>query len=241
LAETGNDAPEKDGSAPRAVHEEQAEFVKIVLFGASGLTGRSVVAQGLAAGHQITAFVRDAARCEFEPNPKLHIMIGDVTRDQAAVADALQGSDVVISTLGSSQGFASMRAPTVIADAMHVIVGGMRKAGVRRLIFTSSLGVGDSIEAAPPLLRAVFRTVLRPTFADKLRAENFLRENDDGIDWTLVYPVLLTNGERTREYQSDERLELRGLPKISRADVADFIITQIDDTRNLGKAVVISH
>lgn len=158
-----------------------------------------------------------------------------------AVAETLQGSDVVISALGNSGGFANMWAPTVVTDAMHVIAGGMRKSGARRLIFISSLGVGDSIDEAPPLLRSVFRTVLRPTSADKLKAEIFLRDNDDGIDWTLVYPVLLTNGERTGEYRSGERLVLRGLPKISRADVADFIVTQIDDTRYFGKAVVISN
>jgi putative NADH-flavin reductase len=215
--------------------------VKVVVFGASGLTGRRVVAQGLSSGHQITAVVRDATRCKFESHPDLHIVTGDVTRDDNAVTETLAAKDAVISALGNSRDVASMRAPTVITDAIHLIVSAMRRAGVRRLILTSSLGVGQSIEDAPLLLRAMFKTILRPTFADKLRAEHFLRENDEGIDWTLVYPVLLTNGERSGAYRSGKRLSLSGLPSISRADVADFLIAQISDTRYLGESVVIAH
>ena len=215
--------------------------MKVVVFGASGLTGRRVVAQGLSSGHQITAVVRDATRCKFESHPDLHIVTGDVTRDHNAVAEALAGKDAVISALGSSRDVAGMRAPTVITDAIHVIVSAMPKAGVRRLILTSSLGVGQSIEDAPLLLRAMFKTILRPTFADKLRAENFLRENDEEIDWTLVYPALLTNGERSGKYRSGKRLSLSGLPSISRAEVADFLIVQISDTRYLGEFVIIAH
>jgi len=225
----------------RSTNPRKRELVKIVVFGASGLTGQRVVAQGLSSGHQITAVVRDATRCKFESHPRLHIATGNVTRDHAAVTEILAGKDAVISALGNSRDIASMRAPTVITDAMHVIVSAMRKARVRRLILTSSLGVGRSIEDAPLLLRAMFKTILRPTFADKLRAESFLRENDEDIDWTLVYPVLLTNGERSGKYRSGKRLSLSGLPSISRADVADFLIAQITETRYFGERVVIAH
>jgi putative NADH-flavin reductase len=62
----------------------------------------------------------------------------------------------------------------------------------------------------------------------------------NGLDWTLVYPVTLTNGPRTGRYRAGERLVLHGLPRISRADVADFLLTQVDDVRYLRKGVLVS-
>jgi len=62
-----------------------------------------------------------------------------------------------------------------------------------------------------------------------------------GLDWTGVYPVALTNGPRTGRYRIGERVTLRGVPAISRTDVADFILTQVEDRTFLRRAVLISY
>ena len=88
------------------------------------------------------------------------------------------------------------------------------------------------------LPRILFRMLLGDIYADKEAREEFLRRSH--LDWTLVYPVTLTNGPRTGRYQVGEHLAFHGLPMISRADVAEFVLTQIADTRYLRRAVLIS-
>jgi putative NADH-flavin reductase len=115
----------------------------------------------------------------------------------------------------------------------------MEREAVRRLILTSALGVGDTRRDAPLLPRIMYRVLLSDIFADKADAERYLRESS--LDWTVVYPVLLTNGPRTGQYRTGERLRLRGLPMISRADVADFIIKQLQDSTYIRKGAVVSY
>src|SRR5439155_20580419 len=103
----------------------------------------------------------------------------------------------------------------------------MKRRGVSRLILESALGVGQSAEHAPAAFRLAFVTVLRQVGRDKAAAEDYLRASD--LDWTIVYPPSLTNGPATGAYRSGETLELGGVPTISRADVAHFMLNQLDD------------
>ncbi|WP_329129680.1 NAD(P)H-binding protein [Streptomyces sp. NBC_01476] len=196
--------------------------MKIVVFGASGATGRQVVSQALAAGHEVTAFVRDPLRAP-AAHPALRVAVGQVTSDQEAVTGAVRGQDAVLSTLGTSRDRQGMLSPTVHAAALPVIVAAMRETGVRRVVYQSSLGVGESVADTPALLRLLYRPLAR-VFADKAAGEAALRAG--GLEWTLVYPVMMTNGPRTRTYRTGEHLKLTGLPRVSRADVADFMLRE---------------
>jgi uncharacterized protein YbjT (DUF2867 family) len=104
----------------------------------------------------------------------------------------------------------------------------MERRAVGRLILLSALGVGESAGHAPPALRIAFRTLLRQVGRDKAASEECLRASD--VDWTIVYPPSLTNGPRTGDYRSGEALDLKGVPKISRADVAEFMLSQLGDS-----------
>jgi putative NADH-flavin reductase len=198
--------------------------MKIIVFGATGKTGRQVVQQALDAGHDVTAFVRDPARLQLD-DPRLRVAAGQVTVGQAAVTAAVDGHDAVISALGSSQTLRGMRSPMIMSQATPVIIQAMTETGVDRLVFLSSLGVGDSYAQAPPVLKLIYKLFLGPVYADKAAGERLLR--DSSLNWTLVYPVLLTNGPHTGSYRSGESLELTGMPRISRADVADFMVSQL--------------
>ena len=82
------------------------------------------------------------------------------------------------------------------------------------------------------------RLLLRDVYADKSAGEEELHRS--GLDWTLVYPVTLTNGPRTGRYRVGERLPLRGVPRIARADVAEFLLSQIGETNYLRRGVLVS-
>jgi putative NADH-flavin reductase len=195
--------------------------MNVLVFGATGGTGRQVVEQARAAGHEVTAFTRAAH--------------GDVTADRDTVARALRGQDAVISTLGRGNSF---RSHQLMSRSMDVILPAMEREGVRRLIVMSSLGVGDSYELAPLLPKIFFRLFLRYIYADKEIADDFVRRSS--LDWTLVYAAKLTDGPLTGRYRAGERLELRGMPKISRADVAELIVKQLTDRTWLRKTVIVS-
>lgn len=195
--------------------------MKVLVFGATGPTGQEVVRQAREHGHEVTAFSR-----------AVH---GDAT-DAAGVARLIPGHDAVVSALGRRTTF---RSDNLIERSMRAIVPAMEKHGVRRLILVSAFGVGDSHREAPLVPRLMYRLLLKDIFADKKAAEDYLRGTT--LDWTFVYPVLLTHGPRTRRYRAGEHLELRGMPRISRADVADFILNELRVRAYVHRIAVVSY
>lgn len=209
--------------------------MNILVFGATGPTGQQIVKQALARGHGVTAFVRRPEALAITDG-KLRIVTGEVTQDPQKVTEAMRGKDLVISALGRRNSFRSDR---LFSRSMGVIVPAMAQAGVRRMILMSSFGVGASLRDAPLIPGIMFRVLLSDIFADKKSAEDELRRS--GLDWTIVYPVLLTNGPLTGQYRVAERLDLHGMPKISRADVAHFILAEAENPAYLHKVAVISY
>lgn len=196
--------------------------MRIVVFGANGRTGRQLVAQALAVGHEVTAFVRDPAKAP-DAHPRLRVAVGEVTYDQEAVDAAVAGQDAVLSALGSPSTWSGLVHPTLTVEAAPVIVRAMRAAGVRRLVFLSAHGVGHTRDEGPAPFRLMYR-FLGPVFADKAAGERVLR--DEALDWTLVYPVMLVGARRTGACRAAERLRLSGLLRVSRGDVAAFMLAE---------------
>ncbi|HEY5835327.1 NAD(P)-dependent oxidoreductase [Streptomyces sp.] len=220
--------------------------MRILVLGANGATGRLIVAQALDAGHEVTAFVRAAAKAP-APRPGLRVVIGEVTSGQSGqsgqsghntVTAAVTGQDAVISALGSERSLKGLLAPTVIREATALVVRAMEQAGVGRLVFLSAFGVGDTARRAPAPLRLMYGVFLGRVFADKSAGERVLRASR--LEWTLVYPVMLTNGPRTRGYRHGENLQPTGLAKVSRADVADFMLRETAEREYVRKTVVVA-
>ena len=209
--------------------------MKIAIFGANGPTGRELVRQALEAGHEVTAFVRDAQAFDLA-HERLRVIVGDTLRDDGKVAEAVRGQDAVVSALGRR---ASFKSANLIRLSLQSIVSAMERGGVRRLVLVSAFGVGDSKRDAPLVPRIMYRLFLSDIFADKKAAEDDLRRSS--VDWTVVYPVLLTNGPATGSYRVGERLELSGMPKISRADVAHFVLAHLDRRDYVRKVAVVSY
>jgi len=209
--------------------------MKLLVIGATGPTGLQIVAQALEQGHQVTAFARDPAKLKIS-NPALDVAQGSLPEDVQALAAALRGKDAVLSSLGLRN---ALRANGLQERSMQALVPTMQAAGVRRLITVSANGVGDSHAASPLLPRIMYRLLLGDIFADKKAGEDVVRASS--LDWTFAYPTLLTDGPRTGKYRIGERLELSGMPKISRADVADFVLKQLQERAWSKKRPVISY
>jgi putative NADH-flavin reductase len=209
--------------------------VKILVFGATGPTGTQVVSQALDQGHEVTAFVRDPAGLALS-SPALRVVVGDTTLDDERIAEAVRGQDAVVSALGRRQTFKS---ENLIQRSLGAIAGAMESADVRRLVVVSAYGVGATRRDAPLIPRIMFKLLLADLFADKAAAEDELRRG--ALDWTLVYPTMLTDGPLTAAYRAGERLELHGMPKISPADVAHFILREIGERAYVRKIAIISN
>jgi putative NADH-flavin reductase len=209
--------------------------MNILLLGATGQTGKELLTQALDRGYSVTALVRSPGKLEVE-NERLDIRVGSVT-DPAAVQQALEDQDAVLSTLGA-RGLRELFGTDLITRSMEAIVPAMERSGASRLIFMSALGVGGSAREAPAVLRVVMGTALRRIAKDKAAGEDQLRRSN--LDWTLVYPPSLTNGPRTGDYRVGEDLRVKATGKISRADVADFMLGQVEDVTYSRTQAIIS-
>jgi putative NADH-flavin reductase len=195
--------------------------MNILVIGATGRTGREVVAQGLGQGHVVTAFARVPADVG-QQSDHLRIIQGDVL-DYASVVAALRGQTAVVSALG-----ARTHGPTtVLSEGTRNVVRAMEEGGVRRLICESSLGVGDSAGQIGPLFDWIVLPLwLRHIYRDKELQERAIRHS--ALDWVIARPALLTNGRLTGVYQVGLTYSRSSIvPRISRADVADFMLKQL--------------
>jgi len=207
--------------------------MKLIIFGATGSVGKQVVNQALKKGHQVTAFVRDAARVSVE-HENLRIATGNAM-DAASVESAIQGHDAVLVSIGAG------RKGTVRSEATRHIIAAMKKLGIRRLICQSTLGVGDSRGNLNMVWKYImFGLFLRQAYADHILQEAHVIKS--GLDWTIVRPGAFVSGELTGDYRhgfsgSDKTTKL----KISRNDVADFMLKQLFDKRYLHKSPGLSY
>lgn len=207
----------------------------LLLLGATGATGRLLLGQALEQGYGVTALVRDPSKLTKE-HAQVSVVTGDAT-DAAVVDAALEGAEAVLCALGTRSP-RSLVSCDLMRATMHALVPTMERRGVRRVIVLSALGVGQSADHAPPALRFAFRTVFHQVGMDKAAAEEYLRASD--LDWTVVYPPSLTDGRRTGSYRSGEELDLKGVPKIARADVADFMLSQLGEATYTRKSAIVS-
>ncbi len=209
--------------------------MKLLIFGSTGGTGRELLQQALEQGHSVTAFVRDPAKLDDIKRTNLQVVRGDVL-DPAVVESAVAGQEAVLSTIGTGAKRTTLRE----VGTRH-IVEAMEKTGVKRLVCQSSLGVGDSRANLPFFTKYIIVAVfLRHAFADHERQEVVVKQSS--LDWIIVRPPHLTNGTRTGVYRhgfttTDTRLKL----KISRADVADFMLKQLTDDTYLHQTPGVSY
>ena len=159
--------------------------MKFLVLGATGRTGKWIVSQGLARGHQIVALARDATR--LAPQQGLTVIQGLPT-DATELAAAAEGCDAVLVALNNPRtSDAPWAKPRGDAPILTQTAEALVAAGIRRVVFLSALGVGDSFADTPWILRFLIRrTNLGLAYADHEGVERTLRASS--LDWTLVRP-----------------------------------------------------
>ncbi|KND43030.1 NAD(P)-dependent oxidoreductase [Streptomyces stelliscabiei] len=207
--------------------------MKLLILGATGPTGRHVVDLALRAGDSVTAFVRNPAALG-DLAAKVTVATGDATSHRDLLA-ASAGHDAIVSALGRST---SIRADELFTRSSSAVIGAAEEAGVSRLVWLSSFGVGRTFDSASTAQKAIYRTLLRSIYADKAIADERIRSS--GLDWTVVYPTRLTNGPANGVYSAADRLPMKGNPTISRADVAAFMHLAVHGSEWIHRSPVIT-
>jgi len=207
---------------------------KIVVFGATGGTGQELVRQALGTGYQVTAFARTPEKLKIDDH-KLTVVEGDVLNIDD-VNKATQNQDVVMCSLGMPASDKS----TLRRDGTQNIITAMQNHGVSRLICQTSLGFGDSKEVLPWHMKYIIVPfILKNAFKDHALQEVQIEESQ--LEWTIVRPGNMTNGKWTGIYKTGFKASDHIKLKVSRSDVADFMLSQIDDNQYLHKKVGISY
>lgn len=206
----------------------------IALFGATGKSGRRVLERALAAGHEVRALVRDPAKPGVA-NEALVVVAGDVL-DPAAVERTVAGADVVLSLFGQVKG----SPPTLQTDGTKAIVAAMQQHGVRRLVTLSGGGLRAPLDR-PKLADKAIRTLLRLLSGHVLAdAEGHLAVlQASGLDWTVVRGPMLTEDPGKGRYRVGW-VGVDASTRISRDDLADFILTQVADDTFVGQLPFVS-
>lgn len=200
--------------------------MRVALFGASGATGKLLTQRCLGLGYDVTALLRTP-----DPFPyadQVRVVKGDAF-SAAAIAETLVGADVVLSALGAR----SLKKEDVLERAVPLIVAAMEKTGPKRIVALGSAGaLPTSLDKQPAWRRWIVQKIVYNTFLKypvASQISQYKTLSGSGLDWTMVMPPMLMNvdGRGLAEVRVDRDALPRGGSRISRADVADFMMAQL--------------
>src|SRR5512143_3267074 len=201
-------------------------MAKLLVIGASRGIGLETVKAALLGGHSVRALGRSAANIPSK-NAALDKISGNAL-DSDTIRNALKDVNVVVHAVGVDISPRAIFEPTTLfSQSTRILVDAIKAAGVKRLIAVTGLGAGDSRGHGGLLYDAVvFPLLLKRVYDDKDVQEWIIRSSE--LDWTIVRPGLLTNSPATGQYRVLTAPNDWRFGTISRADVADFIVRQID-------------
>lgn len=197
--------------------------MNVIVFGATGTIGKHLIEQAFNEGHHVTAFCRDSQKLNEFENSNLKIIEGDVLNLQN-VSTAIQEQEVVFVVLGSGKN----RKSKVRSMGTKHIIEAMKVNGVKRLICQTTLGTGKSQGNLNFFWKHImFGWFLKEVFLDHELQEKYIMESS--LDWTIARPGAFTDGKHTSNYRHGFATDDRSVSlKISRADVADFLLKLIN-------------
>ena len=204
---------------------------RILIVGATGGTGRELVRQALDQGHKVTAFVRKPAKLKLE-HPNLRICQGNVLNYESVEA-AMRDQNAVLSALGHKRFFWPTK---ILSRGTENIMRAMKICHAPRFVCETSLGVRDAVGRLGLPATLLFVPLVLPFyFWDRVRQEELIKNNTD-LDWIVVRPAALTNGSARGNYRHGRNVGNYIWPRrISRADVADFMLQQVNDDTYVGQ------
>ena len=207
--------------------------MRVLVLGATGGTGRAIVAEARHAGHEVRALVRSRAKAE---DLDAELIAGDA-RDPAAIGSAVEGCDAVISALGTP--VSPFKKVTLLSKATAALLDAMRREDVRRLVCITGMGAGNSRRHGGFLFDRVFLPLLlRHVYTDKDRQEAIV--STSGLDWVLVRPSVLNDKPASGRVEALTDLSGFAGGGIARADVARFVVVQLTTDRWLRQAPLLT-
>ncbi len=208
--------------------------MKLAIIGATGPTGRELVRQAIAAGHAVTAAARSPQSANLPKD--VRVIEADVSRP-SSLQPLVVGQDAVLCALGSKL---SRKPTTLLSDGTRNLIGAMLSANVRRLVCITGIGAGDSKGHGGFLYdRVIQPLLLNEIYKDKTRQEGVIRASE--LDWTIVRPAMLTNGPMTGRIRVIRDLAGVTAKKISRADVAAYILASISEPKTHRSTILITY
>lgn len=210
--------------------------MNLLIIGATGGTGKELVKQALEQGHNVSAFVRNPSKMKLK-HDNLSIVVGNVL-DYPSVEKAVQGKDAVLSALGHKRYYFPDK---ILSDGTKNIINAMQKHGVKRFICETALGLNDT-RGKLGLYYTLFVVpfIVFFYFRDKERQEQIIKESN--LDWIIVRPGQLTNGKKKGKYKHGTNIGSYIITvMISRADVADFMLKQLDEETYLRKTPAVAN
>ena len=209
--------------------------MNLLIIGATRGIGIQLLEQALQVGHTVTALVRDAQKMP-KQHDRLRVIQGDIL-DPESVQSAMAEQEAVCITIGIGITWKPVR---VFSQGTRNVLEAMRRQGVRRLICITGVGAGDSKGHGGFLYDRFFNPIfLKTIYEDKDRQETLIRASE--TEWTIVRPGLLTNGPLIKKYQVITDLTDVTAGKISRADVAHFILEELAANRYLGQTPLLTY
>lgn len=207
--------------------------MNILVIGASKGTGALAVKEALARGHRVTAFARSPEKLGVT-HENLTLLKGDF-HDQKSVEHAVPGHDAVLLTASVTSLGEFKKKPDYFSSGTRFAIDAMKAHSAKRLIVLSAFGAGDSAPATGFFLKHLLvNFMLKTAYEDHERQEKMVKES--GLDWVIVQPTRLTDGPALRQYQKE--IQPKPVPsKISRADVADFMVEACTNDTWLRKTV----
>lgn len=207
--------------------------MKLVVFGSTGGIGAQVVEQALVAGHMVTAVARQPSAIALR-HEHLEVVQGDVLQPQT-IRGAITGKQAVVSAIGVRH-----RGPTTLySEGVANIIRAMQAADVCRLICVSASGLEPGPLWQRVIAKPILWTVLKEMYHDLVRMEAVVEHSQ--VDWTILRPPALNNGPRTGQYQVALNNHLSRGMSISRADLANYIISHLCDAATYCAKVEIAH
>jgi putative NADH-flavin reductase len=209
--------------------------MKFAVFGATGRTGIQIIIQALEAGHEITVLVRDPAKLEVNLRSKLRIVRGS-SIDAQPVGDAVSGCEAVLSALGHTGGSPS----NLLSQSASTMIAAMKKENVTRLVVLSNVAARDPNDK--PSFYNRFLLTMLTLFRGRMArdtAEEARIISQSRLEWTIVRANLLTAGPLTKKFRVG-KFDPGTKTRISRADVADFMISCVVEGKYIREKPVIS-
>ncbi|MGA7748279.1 MAG: NAD(P)H-binding protein [Candidatus Aquilonibacter sp.] len=208
--------------------------MRIVIFGATGGTGRELVRQAGAAGYAVAAVARHLETLTVA-GASVELITADVT-DCASVVSVVRGADVVLSALGTRR---LNETTTVYSAGVTNILAAMRDAGVRRLVAISAVPVGAPHGLAEHVIFPILYRFFGAAYDDMKRMEAILAASDS--EWTVFRPPQLVDRPATGRYRTAIDAPLPAAWRITRADLAAAMLASINDAALVRHIVTISN